>query len=63
MIAASCTNNSIFLLERSSGIKLKEYKGHKVKDFSIDLQFTQDDSHILTGSEDGSLYLYNIVKT
>ena len=50
MIAASCTNDSIYLLERSTGVKLKEYKGHRVKDFSIDLQFTLDDSHIVTGS-------------
>lgn len=63
MIAASCTNDSIYLLERSTGVKLKEYKGHQVKDFSVDLEFSIDDSHIITGSEDGGLYFYNLVKT
>ena len=49
-LAASCTNSKMYLLERSTGVKLKEYSGHVVRDFSIDVRFTPDDAHMITGS-------------
>lgn len=62
-MAVSCTNNHIYLQEKRTGNKLKEYKGHTAKDFSIDVAFNVRDSHILTGSEDGGLYIYNILNS
>jgi len=58
----SLTNNKIKMLERSTGETLNEFVGHKSENYSIDCTFTWDDSSIITGSEDSSVYVYDVLK-
>lgn len=60
--AVSSLNNSIYLVDRSSGNKVMEYSGHQVNGFSIKCRFNEDDTHMYTGSADGKLYVYEIMK-
>ena len=59
---ASCTDNRIYLVEKSSGNRIQEYSGHNVGTFKIDCAFNIRDSHIVSGSVDGKLYVYEIMK-
>jgi WD40 repeat protein len=40
-----------------------EYRGHQVKNFTINCKFNEEDSQIYSGSVDGSLYVYDILKS
>jgi WD40 repeat protein len=40
-----------------------EYRGHQVKNFTINCKFNEEDSHIYSGSVDGSLYIYDLLKS
>jgi mitogen-activated protein kinase organizer 1 len=39
-----------------------QYTGHKIEKFTIDLSFNIRDSHIISGAEDGKIYIYDILK-
>jgi WD40 repeat protein len=41
---------------------LNEYVGHKVDQFTIDVAFSKQDSYIFSGSVDGKLYIYDIMR-
>lgn len=58
----SCTDNKMYLVEKASGNKILEYAGHNVENFKIDCLFSLRDSHVVTGSTDGKLYVYEIMK-
>ena len=58
----SALNNSMYLIERGSGNKVMEYCGHRVDNYSIKCRFNEEDTHIMTGSIDGKLYIYDIMK-
>ena len=58
----SCLNNSMYLIERGSGTKVMEYTGHQVGNYNIKCCFNEDDSNLFTGSADGKLYVYDIMK-
>lgn len=59
---ASCTNNKLYLIEKKSGNKVQEYSGHNCEGFRVECCFNLQDSHIITGSTDGKLYVYEIMK-
>lgn len=40
-----------------------EYKGHQVKNYTINCKFNEEDTHIYSGSADGKLYIYDIMKS
>ena len=52
----------VSLIEKGTGNKIQEYSGHTVGEFSIDVTFNHRDSHLLTGSADGKLYVYDLMK-
>ena len=60
----SCISFILYLslAEISSGKKLNEYIGHTVDQFTIDVAFSKNDSYIFTGSTDGKLYIYDIMR-
>lgn len=58
----SALNNSMYLIERGSGNKVMEYTGHQVQNYNIRCTFNEDDTNIFTGSADGKLYIYDIMK-
>jgi mitogen-activated protein kinase organizer 1 len=60
---ASTLDNAIYLIERSSGNKIIEYKGHSVKNYTINCKFNEEDTHIYSGSADGKLYIYDILRS
>ena len=59
---ASCTNNRMYLIEKKSGNKIIQYSGHNCENYKIDCIFNKRDSQILTGSIDGKLYVYDIMR-
>jgi len=61
-LAASCLNGKIRLVERSSGVPLSEYTGHKAGNYGLDVSIMCDDITLASGSEDGKVYLYDLVK-
>lgn len=38
------------------------FKGHKNQDYKVDSCFTQTDTHLLSGSEDGSIYFWDLIE-
>lgn len=40
-----------------------EYGGHSVGQFTVDLKFNPLDTHLITGSSEGMLYIYDIMKS
>ena len=59
---ASCVDSQIYLIEKSSGNKVIEYSGHDCGSFGIGCKFNMRDSKIITGSTDGKVYVYDIMK-
>lgn len=37
------------------------FKGHKNQDYKVDSCFTNTDTHILSGSEDGTIYFWDLI--
>ncbi|KAK8985122.1 hypothetical protein V6N11_076812 [Hibiscus sabdariffa] len=60
-ILASCLDSSIRLLDRSTGELLQEYKGHACKSYKMDCCLTNSDAHVIGGSEDGSIFFWDLV--
>ena len=56
-------NDTIYLIDKNSGNKIKQYKGHEIKNYTINCKFNIDDSHIISGSADGKLYIYSLMKS
>ncbi|XP_064478727.1 WD repeat domain-containing protein 83-like [Ornithodoros turicata] len=50
------------LLDKSSGELLQEFKGHRNEEYYVDCAMSEDDAIVYTGSEDGSLYCWNLVE-
>jgi mitogen-activated protein kinase organizer 1 len=64
---AQCTlvgllDSKVLLLDRSSGELLAQYEGHKNMSFKVDCCLTHDDAYVLSGSEDGKVYFWNLVE-
>lgn len=59
-LGAGCLDSSLRLI-RVSGEHLGTYKGHLNREYSTELQFGEDDNHLLTSSEDGAIYIYNVL--
>lgn len=60
-ILASCLDSTIRLLDRASGEQLQEYKGHENKAFKMDSCLTNTDAHVVSGSEDGRVFYWDLV--
>lgn len=60
--AATCLDGTIRLIERNSGELLHQYSGgHQAGNYGLEVTCTADDLHIVSGSEDGSVVLYDVV--
>ncbi|KAJ4814114.1 WD-repeat protein [Rhynchospora pubera] len=60
-VLASCLDSTLRLLDRSTGELLQEYKGHKCKSYKMDCCLTNTDAHVVSGSEDGFIYFWDLV--
>ena len=56
------TRKSIRFINLSFYIIISRFKGHHNTDYKIDSCLTQDDAHIVSGSEDGKIYFWDLVE-
>ncbi|EDV28040.1 uncharacterized protein TRIADDRAFT_21018 [Trichoplax adhaerens] len=61
-ILTSCLDNTLRLLDKDSGQLLNEFTGHKNSDYKIDSCFTHTDAHVVSGSEDGYIFIWDLVE-
>lgn len=52
----------VSLIEKGTGVKIQDYHGHKIGQFGVDVIFNTTDTHLLTGSQDGKLFIYDVLK-
>jgi len=62
-ILCGCLDNEVRLLDKTTCELLNEYKGHKNCNYKIDCIFSQDDAVIVSGSEDGLVYIWDLVES
>ena len=60
-ILVSTLSNKIRLFDKTSGELLSEYVGHKNKNYHIENCMNHECSQILSGSEDGNVYSWNVL--
>lgn len=58
----SCLNGEIYLFNIIFGECLSAYNGHQIKDYSIRLKLSKDNSFFVTGSEDSSICFYTLLE-
>eukprot|EP00208_Stichococcus_sp_RCC1054_P006367 CAMPEP_0206145226 /NCGR_PEP_ID=MMETSP1473-20131121/26722_1 /ASSEMBLY_ACC=CAM_ASM_001109 /TAXON_ID=1461547 /ORGANISM="Stichococcus sp, Strain RCC1054" /LENGTH=309 /DNA_ID=CAMNT_0053541355 /DNA_START=511 /DNA_END=1437 /DNA_ORIENTATION=+ len=58
---AGCMDGVVRLLDKAGGDLLATYQGHKHASYKLDSQFTPSDSHVLSGSEDGKVYYWDML--
>ncbi|XP_013396649.1 WD repeat domain-containing protein 83 [Lingula anatina] len=59
---SSSLDNTLRLLDKATGELLNEYVGHKNVQYKIDSCLSSSDTHILSGSEDGKVYVWDLVE-
>ena len=61
-LAVNCTDGVIRLLERSTGKILSKYMGsHKAGQYSLNVSISSLDEYVCTGSDTGSVHIYDLV--
>lgn len=60
-ILVSCLDGKLRLLDALNGKLLNEYSGHQNTSFSIQSCFSNSDGQILSGSEDGRVYIWDLL--
>ena len=50
------------LLDKASGQVLCEYRGHSNGGFKLEASLSNDDSRVLCGSEDGTLFAWDLLE-
>lgn len=58
---ASCLDSTVRLVDRADGTTLNTFKGHSNKEYRITSTFSPTDSHVISGSEDGFIYIWDFV--
>lgn len=61
-ILASTLDSSIRLIDKETGAVLNTFKGHQNKEYKIDSCLTTKDTHVISGSEDGSIYIWDLIQ-
>jgi mitogen-activated protein kinase organizer 1 len=62
MLVASL-DNTIRLLDKETGELLTDYTGHRNSEYRTIPEFTSKDSHVICGSEDGKIYIWDLVES
>ena len=60
-VLAGCMNGAVSLLEKGSGARLNVYLGHQHAQYAIGSCLTRDDAHVVSGSEDGTALVWDLV--
>ncbi|KAF9571598.1 hypothetical protein BGW38_008600, partial [Lunasporangiospora selenospora] len=61
-VLASSLDNTIRLMDRANGGLLNAYKGHKNDKYKIRSCLSNTDAHVLSGSEDGGIYIWDLIE-
>uniref|UniRef100_A0A669BM49 WD repeat domain-containing protein 83 n=2 Tax=Oreochromis TaxID=8139 RepID=A0A669BM49_ORENI len=59
---SSSLDSTLRLLDKSTGEMLGEYTGHKMKGYKLDCCLSSKDTHVLSCSEDGHVYCWDLVE-
>ncbi|XP_074059595.1 WD repeat domain-containing protein 83 [Macrotis lagotis] len=58
----SSLDSSLRLLDKDTGELLGEYTGHKNQDYKLDCCLSERDTHVVSASEDGNVYFWDLVE-
>ncbi|XP_055355975.1 WD repeat domain-containing protein 83-like [Paramacrobiotus metropolitanus] len=53
--------SAVMLMDKDNGEMLGEYVGHKSADYRCDAGLNAKDTHVLSGSEDGQVYCWDLI--
>ena len=59
----STLDNTLRLFDRNTGELLNEYKGHLNKLYKVQSRFTYSDEKVVSGSEDGGVFVWDLVES
>jgi len=60
-ILASSVGQPLRLIDKKNGELLSEFKGHLNKEYKLDSRLDHTDQMVISGSEDGKVYLWDLV--
>lgn len=60
-ILSSLLANSIKLIDKDNGAVLNSFDGHINKEYKVDSCVMQNDTHVVSGSEDGHIYFWDLI--
>ncbi|PVD23115.1 hypothetical protein C0Q70_16378 [Pomacea canaliculata] len=58
----SCQDSTIKLMDKDTGEMLNEFTGHKNTQYKIDSCLNHEDTLIFSGSEDGCVYIWDLIE-
>ncbi|KAI9315948.1 WD40-repeat-containing domain protein [Dichotomocladium elegans] len=61
-ILVSTLDDTVRLMDKANGTLLNEFKGHKHKDYKVNSVLSNTDAHALSGSEDGNIYVWDVLE-
>ncbi|XP_043551076.1 WD repeat domain-containing protein 83 [Chiloscyllium plagiosum] len=59
---SSSLDSTLRLLDKETGELLGEYTGHRNTDCKLDCCFNESDTHVVSGSEDGLVYFWDLIE-
>ncbi len=58
----STQDSTLRLMDKDTGELLNEYTGHTNSSYKIDSCLNDKDTHIFSGSEDGKVYIWDLIE-
>ncbi|XP_069783601.1 WD repeat domain-containing protein 83 [Narcine bancroftii] len=59
---SSSLDSTLRLLDKETGELLGQYTGHSNEQYKLDCCFNEADTHVVSGSEDGQVYFWDLVE-
>lgn len=60
VMLVGCLDNKLRLFDKDDGTMYHEYLGHKNSEFKLDSNFINNDSYVISGSENGELCIWEL---
>lgn len=60
-VLLSCLDNTVRLFDLATGELLQEFTGHQSQNYKVECALNRTDSHVCSGSEDGKIFIWNLV--